>query len=610
MYAGLLSASRRFLGLAAVWGALVTVGPQSAVAQATDSQTTAEARTLAHVSRLERAGRLAEARSLLEDMLERYPTSFNGLVTLRRILETLGETGGLIPFAERAVTQSGATDDLLLQVWIRALASVGRADSARAAAEGWVARAPSEPSAYIELAFAERQAGNGERAVEVLLEGRERVGDSEVFTQELAQLLMEAGRFDEAAVEWTRMLSWGQVGSAAVERSLAQLRGDSFDAAVDALWRTLTAGAVSFTAAQAGLQLGFSLGDPERVLLLARGLVATVPGDARLALLRDFVLEARNRDMLQAAGWAAARLAAESPTPGERLQWHAVVAEIAYQTGDTATARDAFEALAREAEVGSEAHRVATRRLFSLRSARPEEAEALLREYSRLYPESEPELAQMAVELSRAYAAAGKLSAASRTLDLLPATPSDAAVAALIEEQRGRLALYAGDIETARASLAVAVAIPGASPARRTETIALFDALSQADSAESVSIGRTFFALLRDPKAVSAESLIEEWAASPDAGSRAKLAALTATELQEAGRPDEASALRRWLIGTYPDAPEAAPALLNLARSAMKEDPELARHYLETLVVDHPESAVAPLGRRLLAELNGRVPKS
>ncbi len=589
---------------------LVACVAQTAQAQASRTQEAAETRTLGHASRLERAGRLPEARSLLEEMLTRYPASFNGLVMLDRILQTQGERGALIPYAERAVVETGATDDELLQVWIRALASAGQADSARAAAEQWVERSPDEPAAYLELAFAERQAGHGERGIDVLFEGRRRVGDSEVFTQELAQLLLEADRLDEAAVEWLRILRWGQAGSAAVERSLQELRGDRYDAAVDALWRALTDEPVPLTTAQAGLQLAFALGDADRALSLARGLAATMPNDARLALLRDFVLEARNRDMLEAAAWAAARLAEESPTRGERLQWYAVVAELAYQTGDEATARKAFETLATEAEVGTEAHRVATRRVFSLWSGSPEQAEELLRDYARHYADSEQELAQMAVELSRDYAAKGDLAAARRSLDLLPAQPADAAVAAMIEEQRGRLALYSGDVEGARASLAVAVAIPGTSPADRTETIALFDALSQSDSTESIAIGRTLYDLLRDPESVTAASLIARWEAGPPGAAHSKVAALAAGELQKAGQGAEATAVRRWLIGTYPEAPEAAPALLSLARATLPTNPDLARSYLETLIVEHPTSAVAPLGRRLLAELSGRVPQS
>lgn len=589
---------------------LIVGGVRTAPAQASRAQEEAETRTLGHASRLERAGRLPEARSLLEEMLTRYPASFNGLVMLDRILEAEGEGGALVPFAERAVVETGASDDAILQVWIRALASTGDADSARAAAERWVAGAPDEPAAYLELAFAERQAGNGERGIDVLFEGRRRVGDSEVFTQELAQLLLEEDRLEEAAVEWLRILRWGQAGSAAVERSLQELRGDRYEAAVDALWQALMSGRVPLTTAQSGLQLAFALGDADRVLSLARGLAETMPPDARLALLRDFVLEARNRDMLEAAAWAAARLAEESPTRGERLQWYAVVAELAYQTGDEATARSAFETLAEEAEVGTEAHRVATRRVFSLWSGSPEQAEALLRDYARHYADSEQELAQMAVELSRDYAASGDLAAARRTLDLLPVQPADAAVAAMIEEQRGRLALYSGDVEGARASLSVAVAIPGTSPAERTETIALFDALSHSDSAESVAIGRTLYDLLRDPESVTATSLVARWEAEPPGAAQAKLAALAASELQKAGQLAEATAVRRWLIGAYPEAPETAPALLSLARAALRTDPELARHYLETLVIEHPTSAVAPLGRRLLAELSGRVPQS
>ena len=54
----------------------------------------------------------------------------------------------------------------------------------------------------------------------------------------------------------------------------------------------------------------------------------------------------------------------------------------------------------------------------------------------------------------------------------------------------------------------------------------------------------------------------------------------------------------RWRSGS----PEAPRALLELARADHPENPGQAVVWLERLVVDYPESAMAPIARRLLAE--------
>ncbi len=587
--------------------AIASAPVATAAAQQSREEAAAETRALGHASRLERAGRLTEARQLLEELLDSYPTSFDGLLALGRVLEALNQPEVLVPFAERAAVETGLSDDRFLQVWIRTLGSEGALDSAWAVADDWVARAPDQPQAYLELAFVERDRGGAPRGIEVLERGRDRVGDAEIFTQELSLLYAEAERLQDAAREWRRMLAWGRPGGEAVERALVDL-GDRYTAALQALAVELARSDVPLTAARTGLEMAFRLGDRAWTRELAESMVESLPLDARLSVLRDFVLEARNRGLLNDAAWAASMLAEQSPTRDERLQWKAVAAELAFQTGDSASARDAFSALAGEAEVGTEAHRIATRRVFSLWAESPQRAEPLLHEYARAYPEAEQELAEMAVELARAYAADGELAAAMRALEVVAATPDDASVAALVEAERGRLALYAGDLETARASLAVAVAIPAGAPAERTEVIALYGVLARADSVAAAALGAMLYRLLRDPRGSSVAVLVAEWEAMPSTEFRVGLAALVAAELEQSGRSDDAAAVRRWIIASHPEAPEAASALLGLARAALPADPELARHYLEQLIVTHPTSAVAPAGRRLLAELEGRVP--
>ena len=79
-------------------------------------------------------------------------------------------------------------------------------------------------------------------------------------------------------------------------------------------------------------------------------------------------------------------------------------------------------------------------------------------------------------------------------------------------------------------------------------------------------------------------------------------ASFAAQELQEAGKSVEARSVWITIVEGWSGSPEAPRALLELARADHPENPGQATVWLERLVVDYPESAMAPIARRLLAE--------
>jgi hypothetical protein len=85
---------------------------------------------------------------------------------------------------------------------------------------------------------------------------------------------------------------------------------------------------------------------------------------------------------------------------------------------------------------------------------------------------------------------------------------------------------------------------------------------------------------------------------------------LAAGALAHAGRDEQAGEVRRRLVAAFPASPEATGALLALARAELPERPEAARAWLQRLIIDHPDSALAPVARRMLSEIEGRVPSS
>ena len=569
-----------------------------------------ETRILNEATTLQQAGRTPEARRLLQELLDGAPGSTSALIMLNQIVSVLGEPELVLPYAERAAAVARRGNYVAYQVWIRALLASDRPDEARTAARRWIESDPEAPAAYSELAEVARVEGRMEEAISVLVAGRDRIGRADLFAQELAVLYAARPDYATAADEWITILGWGDAGIDIVQRSI-EGTGPDGDTAWGALDASLDARVVPFSTSRAAVYLANRLGRPEWARRRAEILITGLDPDSRVPFLRQYALDSRNRGYPQNAAWAATVLVGEADSRGERLQWRAMAAELARQAGNDVEARSAFEAIRSEAEPGTEAHRIALRRLFSMDVSRDlNAAESGIAEYAWRYPEETRDRTAMAIELSNGALSAGDLDRARRALDHAPASPADASTAAVLEGQRGLLVLMAGHPASALSHLEIAAFIPTGDPASRTDAIALVDALSRADSAESAALGRLVLAVRTGRADGATEALRAELRAAPVSEGRPAVLALAAKTLADGGRPAEAAVLRAYLVEAFSSAPEAAPALLALARSTVDMDPGSASGWLEQLILEYPDSAVAPVARRMLAEISGAVPGS
>lgn len=593
------------------WTILAVVSPAPAPAHPAAQARAAAAEIMARAARLERSGRLEEAYRALGELLRVDPLHLPGLAALLRVSAALGEPERALPAVEDAVERA-RTVTAVRQTWVRALSATGLSDSAVAVARRWTSERPAEIGAWAELAGALRAGGDRAAAVGALVAGRQRAGDRALFAQELAELHVELGDLAAAAEEWVTVLTWGEAGVATVAGRLRAL-GPRRPAAVGELWARLISERVPPAAARAGLELAYVLEEPERAHALLAAFVARLPDDAAIPLLREQALRAREREWSRMARWAAEQLATRAQEPGERRRWRALSAEAALAEGDTSEARETLEALVGRAPPGSDAHRIALSRLFAIRAAEsPRRAGELLETFALHYggEGGGREVARMAVELSRRHVERGELTAAERALASVP-SPSDAAVAAELEGQAGRILLYRGLPRAAAARLEAAAWIPTDDAESRTEAIALLDAVSRADSSEAVVLGSLLYRLEREPPgARDAERSLEAWDRLPASDARPALLALAAGRLEKRGATEGAALVRRALVRSHPDASQVPAALLALARGALPGDSAAARVWLERLIVEHPRSALTPVARRLLAELEGRVPSS
>jgi len=579
--------------------------------QAATEQSQAERQAVIRAAELRRGGHLDEARAVLEALLRRYPASARGLTTLLQLgTVQSGSSRKMLPFAERAVQATGGRNAVIRQAWVRTLLAADLGDSARAVSRRWVAEQPGQVMAYLSAAEAARRMGHPEEAVALLRSGRVALHDQSAFVQELASLFAEEGDYASAAGAWVRMLGWGEAGIAAVRRRLANA-GTERGRALALLSERLREPTVPSQIARSGVELLLRLGRFDSARRLARELTERLPSEAGTAFLQEYVLSARNHTDLAGAIWAAHALARRAMDPAERLQWRGTAADMMWEAGDREAAAGVFEKLAREAEPASETRKLSLRRLFTLRASRdPKAAAEILREMVRSAPPPPHDQAEMALELSDGFLARGRLDAAAKSLAGIPDSISELPLIARVARARGQVALYRGRPAEARGFLETAAVLAGGDPAARTETLDLLRALADADSAEAVVLGSALFRLRAVKGSFSLDKVIGGWdrmAASP---ARPALLAVLARRLENAGRRDEAARVRARLIDRFPDAPEVATALLGLARSEVERDPDKARASLERLILGFPDSAVAPLARRLLAQLREAIPNS
>ena len=566
--------------------AIALVGCLVALPAAAEGQTSsaAERRAVDRAERLRGMGSADEARVALEEFLAEAPASPGALALLHEILVEAGDPGGALPFIEEALRAEPVGPAVLRELWVDALIAARLADSARVVADAWATSAPDDGRAWLSLAA---------RAIERLEAAADR-GLSDLGIDRLrADLLLALGDIDSAAEVWVSLLARE---TPAIDEVEADLRRAPHPAsALAPLAGRLRAPG---SPVAAGALLALRVGDAE----VARRLAVRIDGDDRADFLRDYVREAEMAGVSGEVAWAATELVLLSPRPVDKLRWRAMAADRALVAGDTAEARASFAALASETRVGDGPHDAASRRLFELLAADPErleEARSAFERYRREYPDSARAHGKMAGGLAEGWARRGDLAGAESVIrgerDRLDAgahPPLDAAAA--------RIAFWGGERDSAIARTGRSLAEEGLSAAERTTRLRLLTMLSAGDSLEVRHAGRVAFGLHGSPATYDPTDPLEDLEGAPRGPGRPTVLAYLGDLAADADRVDLAGALRLRVAEEYPQSAEAPAAILALARSA---DPPDAREWLERLIVGYPESALAPVARRLLSEL-------
>ena len=555
-----------------------------------------ERRAVDRAGRLLDAGRIQEARSVLIQHLGRVPASLPVLSFLFELMQDLDGLQVFLGFAENAVASS-PQDPHTRALWVKALLAAGFRDSASTVVDRWIERSPEESQARIVQAAVQLAEGDTANAIKSLQARGERTEEELV---RLSDLLLARGKAHELVTVWAELLAFDPPQLEVVVGGLraAALSGEP-------RLRLLQDELMQWTGStqRAGALVALRLRDggvARQLAIEARGL-----GELQGAeFFRDYLREADEMRLPREVGWAAQALVELSPRSVDKLRWKTMAADQFLTAGDSALAQQILVELVRENEPGEGGHNVAVRRLFALLAANPEslsEASDILKRYQIEYPDSVHREARMSGVLAIGHARAGDLPSGHQVLAGARTRMHPTGLRTL-DATSARLSFYAGRRDSAIAQARRALSEEGLDPAEQTTRLQLLTLLQAGDSSEVAIVGEGTFKLLRDPPGFDPLQSLGALAAVPQTSGRPLALLYLADAAATEGRYEVARVFRLQVIQRYANSAEAPVALLSLAREA--DQPEAGR-WLEQLIVGYPDSALAPMARRLLSDLSG-----
>jgi len=529
---------------------------------------------------LEQGDRYRDAAAAYREVLGVSPTDVQAILGLERVYAQLGLTDSLLPHAEAAIA-ARPREAVFRVVLLRSFHSLGRRDKARVAFERWRADWPRDPVPYREYARLLIQESQIVAADSVLRRAQAEFGGARGLEHEIAQLRAATGLWELSADAWRAAVRESPyLGQAAIHSLLPTPEGSRAAVRASLAAPPVEAGARRILA---GLEL--SWGGARDAWAALSVLNADSAGTAAWL---EFANRAEEADAWIAARDALVALHERSRSP----ELAARAAADALNGGDPASAL----ALASGAEVMMDsvaaASSVLPTKLRALATlGRAEEAHRVFSAYHpRLTREQRTRVGQL---LAWAWVRAGDVAKARTLL-------ADSASGAGNSDVEGWLALYDGDLRTARRKL------KGTQESTPELVTALaFLARTKADSA--LSVGHAFLALARGDSARAATALE---ASAPSHAEASSLLLSIAARLHAARRFDvRAMAIWKQIAEGYPQSPEAPEAFLEWARALRRaNDPAAAIVRLEHMILTYSQSALVPQARRELELARATVP--
>ncbi len=506
------------------------------------------------------------------------------LLGLERTWAETGVRDSIIPLVERVLAVR-PTDPVARTIQLRTLVGLGRDAEARQAFVNWRKVAGTDGAPFREYSRLLIAQGRGLAADSVLAEAGRLLGAGGALAGEVAQLHVSMGRWNSAAVSFREALVDQPYLETAAQFALTRAplaARDSIRTVLNALPALLPPRRLLAT-------MELFWGEPRRAWV---ALSSVRVDDSTSAAWREFAERAE-----QAQAWQVARdvwLAVLDRRADLESQSRA--AQAALRAGDAA---GALEIARRPARAGAGTPADATTRVRALlplelaalgELARPQEAQKLLDANSKSLDAATRAL--IAQSLVGAWLRSGDVEKARAAVEGSELADDD--------ETMGWLALYDGDLVTARKRLVRA-------ETRRPELVDALGLLARARTERSIGLGQAFLLLAKRDTLGAAL----RFASLADSTGDAAPALLAVAARLEYARPASKRSMAIWdrIVSAYPKSPEAPEALLGAARALRDAgDKAAAITRYETLLVDYPESALLPQGRRELEQLKRTVP--
>ncbi|MEX0979801.1 MAG: hypothetical protein WDZ89_01830, partial [Gemmatimonadota bacterium] len=413
-YAERRAPARAVVAAALVLVALLPAGGTAPLAALQVGAEPSEPRLLADAQRREAVGDLSGSERVLEELLERYPTSTGGLFAYERILRRQERVADILPAVDRFLRRdAGASGARLLK--LRVLVEIDSLEEARAAADAWIAVDPMSPDPYRESAAVFESAFGPEAALGVLRRGTAVLDDAPLAI-ETGDLLLRMGDRPGALREWSRAL--GDEGAhlpAVLQRVGALPPAERSDVLplVEALANPPTTQARRRAAAQIAVEAGLE----DEAMALAGEVIPGMAESARRGFLVGLARQAEARAMDRVTLWIYRTLREATVEAGEARALDRQIVELAAVAGDTALALAAQERLATDLPPASTEQRRATANSIRLSVAvdPPEAVQRRLDRFRGDFPDA-PELDALAVTLAALWVERGNDAAAHRVL--------------------------------------------------------------------------------------------------------------------------------------------------------------------------------------------------
>ena len=576
------------------------------------AQTDAQERVrheLRHAESLERAGQYSRARSALETLLLEAPAEPGAILAYERISRRQGRLEAVLRVVERAI-EVDPESALLRQVQLRVLADLALTGEMSAAGERWLQIAPRSDVAYQEYAASLQRVGEYAEAEVILLEGLRQVDRPAALFGQLADLYTAERRWLDAAGQWLALVeSSPEVGWELVNSKLGFLGLESGIAA-EAILERLPERPASVAEHKLASIAALHADRPEEARRLAEDLMGRLEAPERERFVAVFAKVAAGRRQEAIVAWAYRRMLLDVASDSVRWDLARLVVQYDLSAGDTTAALETLDQVLQRSNSGTPEHRWASGTQVQVSAAQGDgdRAERGLARHVEMYAD-DPMLLTLALAVAELNMRQGRIDEATKVLGLVSSGGASAALVARLAATRGLLALYRGAYEEARTELQVAAA--GLSGAQRGEALRFLGFVRRGCAAELEAVAKAHRGLLEGQQRRTFDRLMDDLDEATASSARPAILLWAGEFALNAGYVDRAERVLRSIPELYSASGEAPVALVTLAEALAAEGrPMSAIELLETLILEYPESALTPLGRRRMAELKEEVPRS